>query len=351
MKYFSIHNIVGIEVYDNYKWADTLIVNIPMFETNENGFKKCPSKITIKYNKKVEIKDAYEVVPYIFIDRINNKIFDKKYGALIEITNSTIDITVTQECNEWMMMMLEYSLLKNKCTFMHSAGVEKDGFAYIFPSWGGVGKTASVAKLVRENGYKLLGDDLVILSETGDVYAFPKKFVLYAYHRNLFSDAMKNKKLINGNVSKLVSKFIPLIKSILRKIPGLLAFARRHNPQSKRVSPYEIFGEDKIAITGKIKKFTWLERIYVSKTRTEKITLNQISARALLITIHELYDGRLQEFFIGLCAGLFDFEIVFNDSVKFITKTLKDVEVNQLFIPVDYPIENVASDVVEYTIK
>ena len=351
MKYLSIHGLVGIQVSSNYQWLNTLIPNIPMFVTDKKSFEQTKSKITIKYQKTVSLPGAYEVVPELFINRHTDQVYDKKYGAVITKTADGYSIICSQECNEWVMMLLEYLLLKNHATFIHSAGVEKDGAAYIFPSWGGVGKTASVAKLIREKGYKLLGDDLNILAEDGTVYAFPKKFVLYAYHRNLFSDTMKGTALVGGGLSKFASKMIPSVKSTLRHFPGLLAWARRHNPQSKRISPYEIFGEEQIAISGKLKAATWLERIDIPKTTKVNTNYYDLAAKSLSITIHELFEGRLEEFIIALCAGDFDYKVLFDDSIDFIAKTIKPATLAQLFIPQDYPIENVASDVVDYTEK
>ena len=351
MKYLSIHNIVGLEINDSYKWYDTLIPNIPMFESSKEKVEKINTIIRINYKKRLELEDSYEVVPYIFINRNSNQFYDKKYGCIISKEKNGYSIDCCQECNEWIMMILEYCLLKNGATFIHSAGVAKDGKAYVFPSWGGVGKTASVAKLIRENDYKLLGDDLVILDKEGNVYAFPKKFVLYAYHKNLFKDNMKDKKLIKGRLSNLVSHFIPAIKSILRHFPFVMAWARRHNPQSKRVSPYEIFGSESIEIKAKLRGFTWLERTKIDKTKTVSIDSYNLSARALMITLHELYDTRLQEFVIAMCSDNFDFKYVFDDSIDFINHIVKNSTINQLFIPQDYHIENVAQDVVDYTLN
>lgn len=351
MKYLSIHNIVGMEIDSNYKWYDTLIPNIPMFETSKEEFNKIKTKIRICYSKNLELKDSYEVVPYIFINRNTNQFYDKKYGCIISKEKDGYSIQCSQECNEWVMMLLEYCLLKNNATFIHSAGVAKNGQAYVFPSWGGVGKTASVAKLIREENYKLLGDDLVILDKDGNVYAFPKKFVLYAYHRNLFKENMKGKTLIKGKISNIFSHFIPTMKSILRHFPFVMAWARRHNPQSKRVSPYDIFGERSIEKNAKLCGFTWLERIEVDKTKTVEIDSYKLASRALMITLHELYDTRLQEFVIALCADNFEFKYVFDNSIKFIEKIISDKTINQLFIPQNYHIENVAQDVVDYTLS
>lgn len=348
-KYYNIHNIVGIEVGGGYKWNKTLIVDIPMFRSNADEYKKIKSKLTISYKSELKLANAYEVVPDLFINRQTNQFYDKKYGAIISKTNDGYNITCNQECNEWMMILLEYLLLENHATLIHSAGVVKDGKAYIYPSWGGVGKTASIAKLIRNEDYKLLGDDLTILKNDGTVYAFPKKFVLYAYHKQLFSDVMQDKALISGKASGLASKAIPSVKKLLRHFPGLLAWARRHNPQSKRVSPYEIFGEDAIAVSGKLAAVTWLERTSVEAAEVVKTDYNTLAAKALSITIHELFEGRLEEFFIAMCAENFSYDTLFRDSVGFIGETIKNSKVAQLYIPIDQDISKVASDVVKYT--
>lgn len=353
MIYFSIHDIVGVSVNDNYKWADTLICNIPLFNTDDKGFINCPSKIHINYSKKIDIVDYYEVVPFIFINKRKKSLYDKKYGAQITKTDDGYIIDCSQECNEWLMMILEYCLLENNATFIHSAAVEKDGIAYVFPSWGGVGKTASIAKLVKKEGYNLLGDDLVIITSDGMVKAFPKKFVLYSYHKKLFEETMKknNAHLIGGVMSRMLSKFIPLIKSMLRLIPGLLAFARRHNPQSKRISPYEIFGENAISFGGKVRSFTWLERMHIDKTKVVSSDNYQMCSKALTITIHELFDGRIQEFMIGVCSEIFEYNFLFDNSIKFLCTSLNQAIFEQLLIPVNYDIEDVSNDVVKYTIE
>ena len=47
--------------------------------------------------------------------------------------------------------------------------------------------------------------------------------------------------------------------------------------------------------------------------------------------------------------SLLDFS--FDDSIDFINHIVKNSTINQLFIPQDYHIENVAQDVVDYTLN
>lgn len=355
MKYYSIHGIVGVSVDDKYPWDKTLLVNIKMFKSTKEGYENCKGKIDIKYNKNISANKSYEVVPNLYLDKINKKIMDKTYGAEMIFKDNHITLTCYQECNEWLMVCVSYVLIYNNYTFLHAAAVERDGNAYILPSWGGVGKTASVVKLIREHDYRLLGDDLIIIGDNGDVYAFPKVFVLYAYHKNLFPETLSGKgrkgHLVNGKLSYVLSKFLPQIKSILRNVPGLLSFARRHNPQAYRITPFKIFKDEQIATRAKLASTTWLERLYIDKTTTVPITYELIAEKSVMIMIHELFEGCMSNTIIALCGECISHEVLFVKSVEIAKKAMKQVPVCQLHIPVEYPIESVANDVIELVLS
>ena len=55
--------------------------------------------------------------------------------------------------------------------------------------------------------------------------------------------------------------------------------------------------------------------------------------------------------FIAMCADNFEFKYLFDNSIIFINKIISSSKYSQLFIPQNYPIENVAKDVVDYTLN
>ncbi len=78
------------------------------------------------------------------------------------------------------------SFLKQGVLFMHSAGVSKDGMAYLFPAYGGTGKTTLSLSLLTK-GFDFLGDDLIIVDPTQKrVYPYPRPLHIFTYNvRNL----------------------------------------------------------------------------------------------------------------------------------------------------------------------
>lgn len=67
--------------------------------------------------------------------------------------------------------LMDLVLRRKGYCLLHSAAVEKDGKALLIAGRGGAHKTTFVMSLLRR-GYRLLGDDMVILKE-GRVFAYP----------------------------------------------------------------------------------------------------------------------------------------------------------------------------------
>lgn len=82
--------------------------------------------------------------------------------------------------------LMYLSLLKQGVLLMHSAGVAKDGKAYLFPAQGGTGKTTTSMRLLSD-GYEFLGDDLILVDpEEGLAYPYARPLHIFTYNvRNL----------------------------------------------------------------------------------------------------------------------------------------------------------------------
>lgn len=77
-------------------------------------------------------------------------------------------------------------LLERNILFMHAAGVSTAEDGYLFPAYGGTGKTTLSVALLN-HGYKLLGDDLLFVDIAGQrVHSYARPLHLFTYNiRNL----------------------------------------------------------------------------------------------------------------------------------------------------------------------
>lgn len=211
---------------------------------------------------KIDLAGLRELEQGVYIGR--NVLVDSKYGVQLTVSeDGTIVLASDRSAVEWLMWLLHVAAIRSGSVFVHGAAVEFGGQAVLFPSWGGVGKTALVSGFIQEYGWNLLGDDLVILEEDGTCHPFPKPMVLYPYHRSVFPEVFASGKgpVAPTFMNHWLTSVAIAIKPLLRQVPGLLAFARKHNPQSTRVPPADVFGPAKISDGGKVHATIWLERL------------------------------------------------------------------------------------------
>lgn len=334
---------IGIKIDEKYKWKDTIFLDKYISSDDIDIYNKCECYIDIKYNENIDYSKAREIDHDIYC--CEEYVFDKQFGVKIyfEKKNKCV-IESNQECNEWLVIMIQIMLLKLNYSFIHAASVSKNQKAILLPSWGGVGKTACVSKLV-DNGYKLLGDDLNIISGNAEILGFPKAFVLYFYHKDLFTEIFEKNKIKCGNkLNKFYNSIIPSVKKILRKIPFLLSYARKHNPQSKKVSPYEIFGQDKIEKEAFLKRVIWLDR---SSDEIVHEKMDDIADKATAVTINEIFTNRINVILIMCGFDILNYDEIFirwNEIYKNAFKNLKQEILN---VPREENVAKVAEELIK----
>src|SRR5690606_22968318 len=81
-------------------------------------------------------------------------------------------------------------------TYVHASGFEKKGLGVAVFAHGGIGKTTSMLKMVREDGWKFLSDDLAVIDAQGVMWRSPKRMQIYAY--NLLGQRPLQKDLFRG---------------------------------------------------------------------------------------------------------------------------------------------------------
>lgn len=339
----SINNLIGVSVDESYPWVDTLFIKSGVATFNIEDYEKCKAYVSIEKKNSINTSDCRDIGDGMFIS--NSFFVDIKYGVRIEKKGpNQISLIVTQECNEWLIICVQLLLLQLDCTLIHGAALEKNGEVILLPSWGGVGKTATVMHMVSDNCWRLLGDDLVVIRKD-KVLPFLKPFVIYPYHKNLFPEIFeRNKRRVVTNIklSNLLSKMIPTVKRVLRHTPGLLAFARKHNPQSTRVSPRDIFKNEQLSTGGVLKKIVWLERtvdgniISFSEKNVETIVSKTIS-----VSIIEIFADRLPCVFALCGAGIFDYKNIYLKMYNIIESAYKNNLCYELDIPTSVSIEQV----------
>ncbi len=348
-----------IAIGRNYLWRDNLIeelgdvalvgkvMDVKMGATHV-PLMVAPLSALFKEEIRYSQNDAYLA---------NQLLFDKRYKTILRSSpDGCIILESSIPCYEWFIWTLQMALLREGFSFVHGACVEKDGKAVLISSRGGVGKTAITEYFVRRLGWKLLGDDLIIVDSRGRSYAFPKPMVLYPYHKPIFPDvfAKGRKPIAPLWMNSMLSFIIPKVKPILRNLShSLLEFARRYNPQSVKIKPSEVFGPDSIAKKAELAQVIWLDR---NKKCSEPTIIEPDNG----VLQSQMFAGTLLEFdphclrlsLIAMRQGIIQAGNVFGKWLDLLAQMLSIVpQKAKLSLPIDLPIERIGQIVAEYTLK
>ncbi|HEY3430798.1 MAG TPA: hypothetical protein VGK39_08985, partial [Cyclobacteriaceae bacterium] len=159
-------------------------------------------------------------------------------------------------------------------TYVHASSMERNGKAIALLAWGGIGKTTSLLKLILEDGWNFLSDDLGLLDANGQLYRSPKNLQVYGYNlqgQPRIESALFSKRTILDALSW----------SFFRAIKG-------NHRVRRRISAEKLFGKERIAKSGQLSQAFFLERHQGKDFRCERITAEALADRCVAILMHEI---------------------------------------------------------------
>src|SRR4029078_8606315 len=110
---------------------------------------------------------------------------EKCFGGLVKSRDWNFLLPTEQLAKNFMSDVFDYLTQIKKLevgqSSIHASSFTKDDRTVVVAAWGGIGKTTSMLKLVAEDNWNFLSDDLGIIDETGFIYRSPKKMQIYAY--------------------------------------------------------------------------------------------------------------------------------------------------------------------------
>ena len=166
------------------------------------------------------------------------------------------------------------ALLEKGASCLHASTCCRQGEAVALIAWGGIGKTTSILKLITEDGWRYLSDDLGLLDEDGVIHRTPKRLQVYAY--NVEGQSALTDRLLEGRGP------IDRLNWTLRRA-GLGPKKVR-----RRVSAEELFGPEAVGDHAPLKRALFLERADVDEFRLQPLDREVLSHRAATILLDEL---------------------------------------------------------------
>jgi hypothetical protein len=111
------------------------------------------------------------------------------------------------------------------------------------PAWGGVGKTSTMAKLLKIPGFSFMGDDWAFLTEDSQLLSYAKPMFIKPHHRPIYPHlfAKKKKPLVPVRLSRPLGRLTTLVHPVITQYPRLARATRALSPEHMMVTPQQAF--------------------------------------------------------------------------------------------------------------
>lgn len=241
--------------------------------------------------------------------------------------------------NPWLQLLL----VPQGVSMVHAAAVERDGDVLLLPAFGGAGKTFSAGLLVKNHGYRFLGDDIVLLRRDGTVLSFPRPLILYRHHMKVFGDYFGNqrasvaKRRVFGGLKRRVVRGFPFkssAKGVLRTV-GLEGYARRivsTHEYYAAARAQDVFPEKSLGSSGSLNRIVLLQR-YSGETVEEGMGNEDKLAGQMFGILHNEWTAEWPAIVAAAAHGLFDLGRYYHDVHGIIQGALRGAAISTLLIP------------------
>lgn len=250
---------------------------------------------------------------------------------------------------------IQLLLSQQGVSLIHSAALEREGRVYLFPGFGGVGKTALAAKMVRHGGFRFMGDDVVPVKADGTCLAFPRRLMLFPYHREVFPDYFSGKAAalwltrVSASGKRLLNRNVPF-KALIKRaasrmgVSGWLRSVISAPDYTAAVAPEEMFGAAAMASEGRIDRLVFIQR-YGGETLDLKPIAHSDMAEILVAIMHHEWLGHWAPITLAAGAGKFELNKYYARTAETVERAIAGLPISRLLIPYRATADQVADRV------
>ncbi len=243
--------------------------------------------------------------------------------------------------------LLDRILVERGVAMIHAATVSIGGHGIALPAAGGVGKTSTIAKLMRRPGVGFMGDDWAFLSAEGELLGFAKPMFIKPHHRTIYPHLFHRmrKPLVPKRLSRPIGRLTTVVHPVVVRSPRLAAFIRRWSPEHMIIPPRAALRGSPIVRSAPLSAVVYLERYDGAEPRLAELDRAAMAAR-MLGNFHIEMTAHSREVLNLLGAtGQVPLQDIFADKATILGKALQNAPTFLLQVPVAYDADH-ASDVI-----
>jgi len=191
-----------------------------------------------------------------------NAVNIKSMGVQIILEGGRFRLNGKREMLVSALPIIDRILVKRDVAWIHAATVDYRGHGICMPAWGGVGKTSTIAKLLKLDGVAFMGDDWAFVSRDGRLLGYAKPMFIKPHHRPIYPHlfAKKRKPLVPSRLSQPIARLTTIVHPLITQYPQLARVTRRWSPEHMMVTPRQAFPHARISTSAPLATSVFVER-------------------------------------------------------------------------------------------
>lgn len=260
-----------------------------------------------------------------------------------------------QELLVMALPLIDRIMVTKGAAMLHCLTVAYRGHGLLIPAWGGTGKTSTMSKLVKMDGFSFMGDDWAFLTRKGELLGYAKPMFIKNYHHFLYPHLFKkaHKPLVPVALAKPIHRLTTLLHPYVTQYPALAAVTRRWSPEHMMVMPADAFPGAKLTPAAPLAASLFVERYQTSSSQGvfEKQSREWMVARLIGNFNSEMTkQSRVVMTALG-ASGLVPIEKSFAEKSAVLDQALQDKPCYLLRIPEAFPPDQASDMIVDHIKK
>jgi GT2 family glycosyltransferase len=340
---FDVHGKVGIRVAARAPGAPQLQAMLACFATDRD----VPADIEISEKPEpmpdsalLEHELAYTEAAVRFVrERVQVILEEEQYrvhGAG-ELLTSLVPV-------------LDRAMVTRGAAMIHAATVAYNGQAIALPAAGGTGKTSTVAKLMRREGWTFMGDDWAFLSDDAQLLGYEKPMFIKPHHKAIYPHLFEGarKPLVPVRLSRGVGRVTTVVHPYVIRYPRVADFSRRWSPEHMMVTAEQAFPGRKPTTAAPLAASVYIERFEGARSRLVEKDPEWMVDR-MLGNFHIEMAEFSQQIVTGLAASsVLPWSRWVEDKATVLLKALDGRPCHLLQVPSVYTPDEASDDIVEF---
>jgi hypothetical protein len=246
--------------------------------------------------------------------------------------------------------VLDRAMVTRGAAMIHAATVAYRGRAIALPAAGGTGKTSTVAKLMRRDGFSLMGDDWAFLTEGSQLLGYDKPMFIKPHHKAIYPHLFEGarKPLVPASLSHAVGRFTTVVHPFVIRYPRLADFSRRWSPEHRMVQATQAFPGREVTAQAPLAQVVYVERYEGARSRLLERDEDWMVDR-MLGNFHIEMAGFSQRVMTGLgAASVLPWRRFIEEKANVLQKAVDGRPCHLLQVPSVYSADDASDDIVAY---